>query len=458
MLHKKLTLIAPFLLVCYFLLSLYVGNRAEVELGDIVLPLIIGMGVVGLSLVVFRLVLRSWESSSILTWFLVLIFFNYGSWKRDILGNFGELTSTLIITFIYLTALPVLVVLLKVLKRFLHPLSLLLLVFSAVLFITPVFQISSSPIPVYQAEEPIKVTLPTKSPDIYLIILDEYAREDTLKSYWNFDNKGFYSYLESRGFYVASRSRCNYDWTVISMSSSLNLRYLQSNELTQGALPYNKVPNNLVGSTLKSVGYRYIWIADEFYSGTGRYAELRTLAFTGYTSFLMQSTALQPIGYDLNPRGRQTVYCFEQASLVPLIKEPTFTVIHTTCPHAPYLFNRDGTREPPKPIHDAYLDQLIWITGKTEALIDTILVQEPNSIIILQSDTGPGPYINIKDKKEYQEERGKILNSYYFPDGNYSKLYQSITPVNSFRLVLDQYFGANLGLLEDKSYMGVLDK
>jgi hypothetical protein len=37
-------------------------------------------------------------------------------------------------------------------------------------------------------------------------------------------------------------------------------------------------------------------------------------------------------------------------------------------------------------------------------------------------------------------------------------LYPSISPVNSFRVVLDSYFAQNLPLLEDQSYFGPPDE
>jgi hypothetical protein len=49
-------------------------------------------------------------------------------------------------------------------------------------------------------------------------------------------------------------------------------------------------------------------------------------------------------------------------------------------------------------------------------------------------------------------ERYSILNAYYFPDQDYNLLYPSITPVNSFRVILNQYFGADMELLEDRNY------
>jgi hypothetical protein len=49
-----------------------------------------------------------------------------------------------------------------------------------------------------------------------------------------------------------------------------------------------------------------------------------------------------------------------------------------------------------------------------------------------------------------------ILNAYYFPGIGKEKLYTTITPVNSFRLLLNLYFDAQLPLLPDDSY--VLEK
>jgi hypothetical protein len=51
----------------------------------------------------------------------------------------------------------------------------------------------------------------------------------------------------------------------------------------------------------------------------------------------------------------------------------------------------------------------------------------------------------------------KVLNAYYLPGVNAQLLYPSITPVNTFRLVFDQYFGGQFGLLEDKSYYSVYE-
>ena len=49
-------------------------------------------------------------------------------------------------------------------------------------------------------------------------------------------------------------------------------------------------------------------------------------------------------------------------------------------------------------------------------------------------------------------ERMRILNAYYFPDQKYGALSTGISPVNSFRVVLNEYIRAHLELLPDRSF------
>ena len=56
------------------------------------------------------------------------------------------------------------------------------------------------------------------------------------------------------------------------------------------------------------------------------------------------------------------------------------------------------------------------------------------------------------------KERMAILNAYYFPGRRYDALYQQVTPVNSFRIVLNTYFGAHLDPLTDRSFFSTWDE
>jgi len=43
------------------------------------------------------------------------------------------------------------------------------------------------------------------------------------------------------------------------------------------------------------------------------------------------------------------------------------------------------------------------------------------------------------------------LNAVYFPDHDYRMLYPQMSPVNTFRIVFNHYFGQNLPLLKDST-------
>ncbi|GAH75196.1 unnamed protein product, partial [marine sediment metagenome] len=106
-----------------------------------------------------------------------------------------------------------------------------------------------------------------------------------------------------------------------------------------------------------------------------------------------------------------------------------------------------------------YRNQVIYLNKLLQDTIDGILTKSGGrSIIIIQSDHGPGSLLDWENLNNSSfGERMPILNAYYFPDQDYSKLYPDITPVNSFRIILDQYFGTQLGFIEDKSYFSLMD-
>jgi len=107
-----------------------------------------------------------------------------------------------------------------------------------------------------------------------------------------------------------------------------------------------------------------------------------------------------------------------------------------------------------------YLDQLVATNRLVEQCIDRLIAEsDVPPIIILQSDEGPYP--NFADGFKWTETEGSdldlrvksgILNAYYLPGTDHSMLYPSISPVNSFRLVFNLYFGTSLELLADRYY------
>ncbi|NIV42418.1 MAG: hypothetical protein GWN11_03835 [Candidatus Dadabacteria bacterium] len=93
-------------------------------------------------------------------------------------------------------------------------------------------------------------------------------------------------------------------------------------------------------------------------------------------------------------------------------------------------------------------------------IIDIILTKSnPKPIIIIQSDEGHyarGYSYSEPNLLKYSAEQLKykfaIFNAYYFPDVDQNELYPTITPVNSFRLLFNTYFGQNYEMLERKHF------
>ena len=80
-------------------------------------------------------------------------------------------------------------------------------------------------------------------------------------------------------------------------------------------------------------------------------------------------------------------------------------------------------------------------------------------IIIIQGDHGSGYHLDwASQENTCLRERFSILNAYYLPGKKKVNLYPSITPVNSFRVVFNAYFKANLPMLPDRSYYSTWDQ
>jgi hypothetical protein len=74
-------------------------------------------------------------------------------------------------------------------------------------------------------------------------------------------------------------------------------------------------------------------------------------------------------------------------------------------------------------------------------------------VIILEGDHGYRFYEKKDRLKEFRN-----LNAYYFSDRDYRSLSDSISPVNTFRVVLNKYFCNSLPLLKDSSIYLIHDK
>jgi hypothetical protein len=323
-------------------------------------------------------------------------------------------------------------------------------------------------------------------PDIYYIILDGYARTDVMLDLFGFDNRPFLKRLESRGFYIAGRSTANYCQTPLSLSSSLNGVYLN------GLIPASShdksqlaewIGNGAVVRTLRGLGYRFVTFATGFDETEHPEADAYLAPSTYISLFHQLLISRTPLKWFLPGPSMRDGYILTRERILFLIdkipqvakcKRPTFTFAHILAPHPPFVFGENGEDVSP---HDRYYyltdgelfgdhygnrdtyaagyrKQAVFLTKQVEQMIDRILANSPEPpVIILQSDHGSGLRLSTHSLEQTDlHERMSILNAYYLPGPGGQALYRSISPVNSFRVVFNAYFGAGLDLLPDRSY------
>jgi len=314
-------------------------------------------------------------------------------------------------------------------------------------------------------------------PDIYYIILDGYARADALKKHFNFDNSDFLSKLSQKGFITAEKSFSNYTKTYLSLASSLNMKYI--NDLGAPAVRhpfYEAIKNPIIAQYLQSKGYSYIHF-DTFWKGTETsYISDKNYNFSPilgkeFYNVLIRSTMLSPI---LSNIAESYLYMFERLKEIPDFAGPTFTFVHFTIPHNPYVFDRNGDRRRNIPLSlqfqvdrggwerkNEYIDQLIYLNKKVDEFVSEIIKKSKvRPIIILQADHGTSSMPKAKEDMDKHKERNirffkerhAILNSYLIPSKCNNSLYPEITPVNSFRVLFNCLFDDKFEILEDKIY------
>ena len=319
-------------------------------------------------------------------------------------------------------------------------------------------------------------------PDIYYIILDAHASASTLSEIYKYDIGAFIQRLKDRGFFIADKSRSNYAMTMLSLASSLNMNYdLNAFSKRMGlaekdlVLPRQMVENSVAMRFLMSKGYRTIYVGSGFGITQGnRYADVQIDC--GYVDEtigrLIQSTLMRAAAdrtkLIANDKRNRVRCMFAQLGTVHKLEGPKFILAHIPCPQWPFLFDAEGNPTNGKKVDserekEAYLNQLIFIDKKVEALIDEILAgSKVAPIIVLQSDHGPnfafpGRYNLQKPPEEILREKMRIFSAFYLPGGESDFLYNSISPVNTFRLIFNHYFGSNFPPLDDRSYFSTLE-
>lgn len=472
----------PLFLGIYPVLALLGHNIAQVEPSVIWRPL--AACVIGtlLVLVILRLLLRDWHRAAVGTALLVFLFFSYG----HVYGNLKtvNISGFALGRYRYLVPLWVGAAILGlwwIARKMPHaqlyaPVLNLLSIF---LLIYPLFQVASFTL---MKERATRATASTSEaafglhftsqlpPDVYYITLDSYARADILQDRYGYDNSQFLGALRAKGFYIANCSQSNYSATLLSLVSSFNMNYLDMQITSNFDSLIPQFQNSAVRKIFKGLGYRSVSIESGWVWTEWRDADVYLslpksgLRMNEFEAMLMQTSAGRAVmdAASRSPekqagelhRERILYELYELKNYIPSLRGPKFVFVHLVIPHSPFVFGPHGEAIEPilflppdeNPTFEeyapGYIDQVNFISTQIEQIVDVILANSsPPPIIIIQGDHGAW-LGNVEENSTFN------LNAYYFPNGP-AGLYETITPVNTFRLVFNNYFDGHFELLED---------
>ncbi|MGH2463256.1 MAG: hypothetical protein ACRDFZ_06495 [Candidatus Limnocylindria bacterium] len=488
----------PVLVALLFPLYLLAANADQwVDLSVAWLPIAVSVAAGIVLFAACALLFRGWQRGGLVASLLLLLFFSFGH-VRIALADSGVSGGGWAAIWIGLALLGLAAIQrgyrrIPDTTRLLNLVALLLVAYNLVSLGSYVAGQAGQTI----GQDPAEVPLGEIShrPDVYYLVFDRYANEETLRELYGFDNSAFLAELEARGFTVARDSWANYGKTSLSLVSSLSLDFLDAPELT-AANPSTFGPIHAalrghlaVPATLKSVGYEYVHIGNWWEPGTRNVDADRVLLFrqeSEFTTALFETTALTLLAGigapSLDPEvvevpdvnRAHTLFEFEQvraAAEASAGAGATYMFAHFLVPHPPYVFQADGSQPSPEQLAErgpraSYVEQLRWTNARILELLDVLqdapAGEEP--VIILQADEGPFPpryeahqdgFRWLEARPEEVQEKFGILNAYFLPgvDLEAAGVDDRTSPVNSFRVVFNAYFGTAFPLLPDQTYL-----
>jgi hypothetical protein len=506
----------PFYLSSYAVVALLAFNIGQIEPVNAIRVLVVSLLATGLVLLLVNLLIKDWHKSAVFVSFVLTLFFAYGHVYNAVKGAeiFGVIVGRHRVLFplsgalIFLGAAwlrrmkdqPIL------LTRTLNVVGLVALVFPLYQIldytlkapvsiqeegeITPVNQLYST------GGENLSIEDGTTPPDIYYIVLDMYVRQDILAEVFNYDNTPFLDSLRDMGFFIAECSQSNYTDTPLSLVTTLNINYLEAfagEFIREGLDHYSITPyveENVVRNILKDLGYTIVNIESGFFQTEWRDVDIylsresapdfRDFAFGGLNNFesmFLQSSMLMLLNerrsllpLPLIPfldqpymeRRLQILYAMDSLETITEIAGPKFVFAHIVAPHPPFVFGPNGEyvpRNTPLTLNDdvedrdwnryapGYTGQVTFLNEKMQVVLKEIIQNsEVPPIIILQGDHG----VTRLDTKQ---AKLAILNALHLGDKGHQSLYSTISPINTFRVVLNTYFQGTFDLLEDVSFL-----
>ena len=452
----KHLIIFPFLLAFFPSWILILKNYDELIFQDI----LISLAIVSVSIIIWiviRKIIKNGNKAALITGVGVVFFFYFG-YVQDALK--GILVSNIPVNK----------------TSILVPISIIIFIISTIYFIKSKNNFES----IIKIANVVSITLilvvcvqfiipgaSAEKPNVYHIILDEYTDNEILTKKFGYNNEKFLEFLNNNGFYMHDKLFSTFGSTVKELNVILNMEYPK--KLGWVSEDYESLNNNKVMSIFSNQDYSVIETNSMMRWKNFSDVDTKLCYDTNFinSEFLDQVLGKSIIRYFLEKyqqdTRRDTIRCtFNVLNEITLKTDgPKYVFSHVYVPHPPFLFGPNGenvipdhreisglqSRENPQ----GYVNQLIYATNEITVVIKNIVKNDPNAIIIVQGDTGTltGTDISKKTMKEIYQAHS-ILYAVRIPDVEDSDY---MIPVNTYRIIFNNYFNMNYDYLEYHSYL-----
>lgn len=463
------------ILICFYPCAFtYLQNAGEARAVDMLPMLGIFLLTAAVFLLLGLLIFRRLAATSLFTGIAMLFVTNGGLIARFLKLHLSWFRDRYLLLLIFLL-LVLLAVLLKRHKSFpaRECCTILAILFAA---LTGIKLVQTAPMlyrllsftPAQLEVIPEEVSFEGDTPNVYYFIVDEYGGGENLSRYYDFDNQEFLTYLGNAGFNISASSKNTESiWTSTIIPNLLNLSYT-AEDLMPERIKLRYMEKPMLFRLFWNNGYQVNLINHRGFIGEAGCQVLSQDQFPDrITTFLFDNSIFLTIPHvrdsmkqwlglaDFQSQAEHTQEIFScmETCVEAVGDTPTLTVCYVQSPHYPFVFDAegnvvDGGRE----IRDQhfYLDQLQYLNTVLETTVSNILAQDPDSIIVLQSDHGtryPGQMLLYYGEPDYDP----ILETPYMQNGLNCVYWggrplsiEGETGINTWRLLLGDAFGVEL--------------
>ena len=468
---------------CLLLVSLYPClfqyslNLPESRLADAAVFWGIFAGIGLLTFLVCLAILRRVEAAAFLGALCLLTAMNFGLLKSGVQKWLPWLPGGILLGGCALVLLAIGVLLLVKKWRCHVPLVLLTVMFGVLCLVSGVMAVPKLGRPEKKPPEPEPVQAQrapeANQPNVYLFLYDEYSGPEGLTYFYNFDNSPFYEALEQRGFSCSDDSynteSCS---TTVLVPNLYALSYDASPFVSgDGEAPY-------LYRVFQELGYQVNLVShNDFLDTDGARVLTKGQTESSICQYLYQNSLLPftPLSGVMEQQMPQLRTAYQYKKLLDdalntldnawqeTADGPTLTLGYIQCPHAGFIYDRDGGQVPEEDFLNwrdpqYYLGQLQYINGRILGAVDRILQHDPSAVIILQSDHGVRLGYHLTDLygDSYDPEtetihQQNILNCVYL--GGETLDISGLSGINTLRTVLNRLFDLDYDMVEPRSFI-----